>query len=440
MKKFIAILLLIPGLLLQAQTQNEITKLDSLFDQLEANDLAMGSISIFSNGDGVYSRSIGYVDLENKIPANNNTAYRIGSITKTFTAVVMMQLMKEGKLKPETKLAEYFPKVPNSDKITIEQLLRHQSGLFNITDEENFREWMVNPQPRTAMLKRIIKNGSIFIPGEKTEYSNTNYLLLSYIAEDIEGKSYAEIVKQRINDKLDLKHTFYGGKIVPEENQARSYAHTDAGWEVTPETDMSVPMGAGALVSTPEELNRFYWNLFEGNLISKTSLKRMQTIEDGMGLGLLKLPLDDYEVYGHNGGIDGFSSIAVHLPNKKITAAFISNGSYYQIHNLLIGALKIILGLEYELPEISATITLNSEDLEKYLGTYSSPDLPMKINISRDENTLIAQPTNQPPISLKAVGNDIFKEERLMLKLTFFPNLNKMLLEQGEHKAELKRD
>ncbi len=440
MKNFIALLLLFSGTLLNAQTQEQIRKLDSLFDRLQANDLAMGSISIFSNGKEAYSRSIGYVDVANQTPANSSTVYRIGSITKTFTAVVVMQLIEEGKLKAETRLTEYFPQVPNSDKITVEHLLRHQSGLFNITDDEDFRKWMLTPQSREEMLKRVVKNGTLFMPAEKSEYSNTNYVLLSYIAEVIEGKAYAEIIKQRIIDKLYLKNTFYGGKIATDKNQARSYAHTENGWELTPETDMSVPVGAGALVSTPTDLNRFYWNLFEGNLLSTASLESMKPIEDGMGIGLMKLPMEEYEVYGHGGGIDGFSSVAVHFPGEKITAAFTANGSYYQIHNLLIGALKITMGQEYELPEFSPAISLEPEELEKYLGTYSSPDLPMKINISREERILIAQATGQPPIQLDAVGEDVFKADQLMLKLTFFPAEDKMLLEQGGQKAELRRE
>lgn len=439
MKKFITFLLLVSGTLLHAQTQEHIEKLNSLLDSINANNLTMGSISIFSNGKEVYTRSIGYLDVEHQTLANSTTVYRIGSITKTFTAVVMIQLIEEGKLDVETRLAEYFPQVPNSDKITVEHLLRHQSGLFNITDDEDFREWMLSTQSREAMLKRIMKNRTLFSPAEKTEYSNTNYLLLSYIAEEIEEKSYAEIVKQRIIDKLDLKNTFYGGKIVSESNQARSYAHTESGWELMPETDMSVPMGAGAIVSTSKDLNKFYWNLFEGNLVSPASLGRMKTIEDGMGLGLMKLPLENYEAYGHGGGIDGFSSVAVHFPEKKITAAFISNGSFYQIHNLLIGALKIIFGEEYALPEFLPTITLQPEELEKYLGTYSSPDLPMEINIFREEGTLIAQATGQPPVRLNAVGEDIFKADQLMLKLTFSLKDKKLLLEQGGQKAELSK-
>lgn len=164
MKNFVALLLLFSASLLNAQTREQMETLDSLFDRINDKDLAMGSISIFSNGKETYSRSIGYLDLENKTPVNSTTAYRIGSVTKTFTAVVMMQLVEEGKLKLGSFLDEFFPQVPNADNITVEHLLRHRSGLFNITDDEDFKTWMLSRQSRDEMLKRIVKNGSLFMP------------------------------------------------------------------------------------------------------------------------------------------------------------------------------------------------------------------------------------------------------------------------------------
>ncbi len=346
-------MIVLSGCLVNAQNNHKFEKLDSLFNLIELNQLGMGSISIFSNGEEIYQRSMGSLDMEKNLNANAATKYRIGSITKTFTAVVTMQLIEEGKLETKTYLNEYFPQIPNSDKITIEHLLRHQSGLFNVTGDEEYSTWMLVPQTREAMLGRFIKNGIVFEPSERYEYSNTNYILLSYIAEEIEDMAYAEIVKERIVDKLNLKNTFYGGKIDSEDNQARSYVKSENDWALAPEEDMNAPKGAGALVSTPGDLNTFYYNLFEGNLVSQTSLKAMKTAQDGIGMGLMKHPFNEIEVYGHGGGIDGFSSIAVHLPEEQITAAYISNGSAYPVNTLFQTAVKIILGLDYELPDPS---------------------------------------------------------------------------------------
>lgn len=440
MKKLIlTLVLVVSGYLLNAQENHRVQTLDSLFDIVKSKEKGMGSISIFSNGKEFYQRSIGYSDVENNVEANATTKYRIGSITKTFTAVVIMQLIEEDKLKLDSYLSDFFPEVPNSEKITLEHLLRHESGIFNVTDDEDFTTWMKKPQTREAMLKRIIKNGTLFEPGDETRYSNSNYLLLSYIAEIVEKKDYAAIVEQRIIDKLHLKNTFYGGKINAEDNQARSYVKTEGNWKVTPETDMSVPMGAGGLVSTPKDLNIFYYNLFEGDLMSKASLEAMKTTNDGTGLGLMKLTFNGFEVYGHGGGIDGFSSIAVHFPEEKITASYIANASDYPLNSIFIEAMKITLSLPYQIPDFAPPTALDPEILEQYTGTYGSAEFPIDVAIFHKEGILYAQGTDQPPVPLDVAGENIFKADQIMLKLTFIPKKEKMMLEQGGKVNELKR-
>ncbi len=441
MKKLILLLLLVlSGYLLKAQENHRIETLDSLFDIVNSEEKGMGSISIFSNGKEFYQRSIGYSDVEKNLQSNATTKYRIGSITKTFTAVVIMQLVEEDKLKMDSYLSDFFPDVPNSEKITLEHLLRHESGIFNVTDDKDFTTWMKKLQTREAMLKRIIKNGTLFEPGDETRYSNSNYLLLSYIAEIVEKKDYAAIVEQRIIDKLHLKNTFYGGKINAEDNQARSYVKTEGNWKVTPETDMSVPMGAGGLVSTPEDLNIFYYNLFEGDLMSKASLEAMKTTKEGTGMGLMKLDFNDFEVFGHGGGIDGFSSISVHFPEEKLTASYISNASDYPLNSIFIEAMKITLGLPYQFPDFAPPTTIDPEILEQYAGTYGSAKFPIDVAIFHKEGILYIQGTGQPPVPLDALEENIFKADQLMLKLTFRPSENKMMLEQGGTMYELKRE
>jgi D-alanyl-D-alanine carboxypeptidase len=438
-KSTLLLLLVLSGCLVNAQHNNRIEKLDSLFDIVNSKEKGMGSISIFSNGKEFYQRSIGYSEVAKNLEANAITKYRIGSITKTFTAVAIMQLIEEDKLKMSSYLSDFFPEVPNSEKITLEHLLRHESGIFNVTDDEDFTTWMKKSQTREAMLKRIIKNGTLFEPGDETRYSNSNYLLLSYIAEIVEKKDYAAIVGDRIINKLHLKNTFYGGKINAEDNQARSYVKAKSNWEVTPETDMSVPMGAGGLVSTPKDLNTFYYNLFEGNLVLKASLVAMKTTKDGTGLGLMKLTFNEFEVYGHGGGIDGFSSIAVHFPKEKITASYISNATDYPLNSIFIEAVKITLGLPYQIPDFLPAKALKPELLDQYKGNYGSAEFPIDVAIFHKEGILYAQGTGQPPVPLDAAGENIFKADQLMLKLTFIPTEEIMLLEQGGKTTELKK-
>ncbi len=427
---------------LQAQTFNE-AKMDSLFNLIESNHKGMGSFSIFSNGEEVYQKSFGFSNVATNEKANNLTKYRIGSISKTFTATIIMQLVEEGKVTLSTLLSDYFPSIPNADKITIEDLLRHRSGLFNITETEDLRAWVEKPQSREKMIERIIANGTNFEPNEKTQYSNTNFVLLSFIAEDIENKDFSNILDTRIIKPLQLKRTEYGKPINPKDNEALPYVFENSEWkEIKLQTDMSIPMGAGAIVSTATELNQFFTNLFSGKLISTESLEAMKNAKEGMGLGLMKLPFEEKEVYGHGGSIDGFQSFAAYFPEDNVSIALTTNNLYTQVSGIFIGAVKTYFGMECTLPDFSPkeTIEVTSEELDKYLGTYSSPNFPIDIYITKDGNTLIAQGEGQPSFPLDAIGPDIFYSENVMITLTFQPEEKKMLVDQGGQTYELTKN
>jgi D-alanyl-D-alanine carboxypeptidase len=202
-------------------------KMDSLFNALETNNKAMGSICISKDGKEVYRKAIGYSQIngQNKIKADVNTKYRIGSISKMFTATLIFQLIDEKKLALNDKLDKYFPQVPNASKITIEQLLGHRSGLHSFTGDKAYGSYMEQPKSQKEMLEIITKAGTDFEPDSKAEYSNTNYVLLGYIVEKITNKPYTEILKQKITSKARLKNTYYGSKTSAAKNESFSYQY-----------------------------------------------------------------------------------------------------------------------------------------------------------------------------------------------------------------------
>ena len=414
-------------------------KMDSLFTKIDQEKQGMGSIAITKNGEPVYQRAFGYADVAENIPADATTVYRIGSISKTFTSSIMMQLVEEGKITLATKLSEYFPQVPNADKITIEQMLRHRSGLFNFTSAEDYTEWMEEPKSKEELIQKMVDNGTVFEPDEKAEYSNTNYVLLSYIAEKIDGKEFTDILKERITEPLQLEHTYYGGIINSEENEARSYTLQDE-WQMATETDMSVPAGAGAIVSNPTDLTTFFNALFAGKVVSESSLKEMTKLVDDIGLGLFQIPFYDKRAFGHNGGIDGFQSSAGYFPSDSVAIAYTTNGVGMGMNDILIGALSIYFGKDYQLPEFKPGPKLTSEDLDVYLGVYSSPTFPLKVTIAKEGTTLIGQATGQPSFALKAYEIDKFKFDPAQLKLEFIPEEDKMILRQGGGEFELTKE
>jgi len=405
MKKILIVwLLLLFCVRLNAQEIDK-EKMDSLFTLIESKGKGMGSISLFQDGNEVYHNSFGYADIENNIEATEMTKYRIGSVSKIFTATIIMQLVDEKKLSLETTIDQYFPNLPNVNKITIEQLLRHRSGLHNFTDDEDYLSWMESPQTKSELIEIFIEKGSDFEPNEKFEYSNTNYVLLSFIAEDTDNKSFSDILKSRIIEPLELKKTYYGDKINTRENEALSYTKLKE-WHLSTETDMSVPVGAGAIASTPSDLNIFLNNLFTGNLVSKKSLKKMKDIIEGYGIGMIQIPFYDKKSFGHTGGIDGFQSMASYFPEENFSISYCSNGVVMPRNDILIGVLSIYFQIDYQLPDFKPGIELTSEDLDQYLGIYSSPSFPLKITISKDNNILIAQATGQSSFPLDAYEKD----------------------------------
>lgn len=414
-------------------------KLDSLFSILEKNDKAMGSLSIYEDGKEVYSNALGYENIENGIKASDRTEYRIGSISKTFTASIIMKLVEANKLTLDTKLSKYYPTVSNADKITIKNLLKHRSGIYNFTSAEDYPEWMEKPKSKADLVDIIAAYPSSFEPDSKGEYSNSNYVLLSFIAEDILKKDFATILAEEITVPCKLNNTYYGGAIGNKSNEAQSYHYTGE-WVQTTETDMSVPMGAGAVVSTPSDLNKFLYCLFNGKVVSEASLKEMMTLEDNYGAGLFSVPYNDKKAYGHTGGIDGFQSNSFYFPDEKISVTYLSNGVAIPLNNILVGVLKIYFGDEYELPVYAQTIKVPVAELEQYVGIYSTPTIPMKMNIFIEGDALYGQATGQSEFQLEAFEKHKFKFEPAMLTIEFSPEKSELTIIQGGGEVVMKKE
>ena len=415
-------------------------KVDNVFNTIESTNKAMGTITILKEGKELYQNSIGFSNISKKIKADKFTRYRIGSVTKTFTAAIILKLIEEGKLDFTTLLSTYFPEIVNAKKINIENLLYHRSGLHNVTNEAGFEIWISKPRSRKEMLAKFIKNGADFEPNERTEYSNTNYILLSYIAEDIEKQSYARLLENKIINQIGLKKTAFGGEINSDKNEAFSYYLEDNKWKpITIETNLSGTMGAGGIVSTSKDLTVFYDNLFSQKIISKSSLTKMTTLKSNMGMGVSELVFKGMKIYGHDGALDGFRSIAAYIPEKKIAIAFTLNASNTSTTGLLITILETLFSNDSTLKRDSI-ITLNSEDLDVYLGVYGGPTFPAKITFTKKENTLFAQATGQPIFKLIAIKKDVFKYDSMGIIFDFNISENSMTVNFGGKEHILKKE
>jgi len=434
MKTKIFIAILFTGLTLgmaYSQPLNK-AKLDSLFNKLAENNKAMGSLTLSKNGTVIYSRAIGYslISDQEKKASTTLTKYRIGSISKMFTTTMIFQLVEEGKIKLTNTLDTYFPTIQNAKEITISNLLNHRSGIHNFTDDPGYIAMMTQPKTHDEMVTLFSKNKPDFKPNEKASYSNSNFVLLGYIIEKITNQPYSKNLNDRIISKIGLTNTYYGGKTDLKNNECFSYKYIYS-WKQEPETDMSIPGGAGAIVSTPTDLTKFIEALFAGKLVSQNSLAQMKTMTDGIGMGMFQIPFYNKKGYGHNGGIDGFASNLAFFPEDNLAIAYCTNGMVYPMNDILIGVLSIYFNKEYKIPSFK-TIALKSEELDKYLGVYSTTQLPMKITITKDNATLIAQATDQPSFPLEATEKDKFKFDMAGVIIEFNTAKNELTLKQGD--------
>jgi len=383
-----------------------VAKLDSLFKALNDKNLFMGSISISENGNQIYSNAIGKADIADNISLSANTKFRIGSTTKIFTSALVLKAVELKKISLDQTIHSFFPTIVNSQKITVRNLLNHRSGIHELLAADEFANGYTEAKSEEEMISILSKFQSDFEPDTKADYSNSNYYLLTLILEKTYKKTYSELLEEQIIKPLKLKNTYFGGKINIQNNECYSYYFSNK-WEKNTEGDISVPLGAGAIVSTPSDLTLFIEKLFQGKIISLKSLKLMTQIQDKYGMGIFALPFYDKNGFVHRGQIDSFSSVLSFFPEEKLAIAIITNGSVYDKKKILIAALSNYFNKPYSI-NFEGYEPAN-EDLETIVGTYKSPDSQQKIIISINNKRLYANFTNQSLFLLEPLSKNKFE-------------------------------
>ena len=392
-----------------AEAQDRFTKMDSLLTYLNKNDKFMGSLCIREGENVVFNKAYGFADVDKNISAHRMTKYKIGSVTKTFTAVMIMQLIEEKKLNLQTKLNRFYPKITNAEKITIYDLLHHRTGIVDYINGDSITAKNIYRfHSKEEMIQKITDYKPLFEPGTKNEYSNSNYNLLGYIIETLTKKSYAENLQTRIVKKANLVNTYFPSeKINTAKGESYSYTNNGSQWEKITEWENSIAYSAGAIISTPADVTRFMYTLFDGKLIKPSSLEQMKEIKEGYGKALMQFPFGERRFYGHTGGIENFRAVVGYYPTEKLGISLIVNGDNFNRNDIMIG----ILSIYYKMPFPFPTFTkVDPAILAKYTGTYASKELPLKITITEKDKELIAQATGQSafPLTFKVEKTFIF--------------------------------
>lgn len=453
MKRFVKITLILlfvfTGKILFAQ-QIDVSKLDSLFNILSSKNLMMGSVAISQGNKIAYKKSFGYryIDGGKEIANDEYTKYRVGSITKLFTSVMIFQLVREHKLSLDTKLVNFFPQIKNADKITIANMMYHRSGIHDAINDTMYSKEIFSAHSESEVLHLLEKLPSDFEPDAKSAYSNSNFTLLGYIVERLDKDDYATSLKNRILDKLHLKNTHIGKQISETDNEAFPYFFTGVSWISIPMVNKIVDNnaiaagGAGAIISTPLDLNRFLNGLFDGTLINQNSLSQDTTIRGTYGMDITKVPFYNNYGWGHSGAIGGFHSDLFKFLKGDITVAVCYNGVNFSTNEVLIGILSCCFDkpFNFAIFDKPTIIKVDTAVFQKYIGNYASDGIPLKIKIFVQDGKLYAQATGQPALPLNAVSEKEFVFEEANIDILFDAEKNEFILNQNDKKYLFKKE
>lgn len=382
-------------------------KLDLLFDRLLEQHKGMGGLTVASDGKVVYRRSFGYRQVTDttKEPLNADTRYRIGSITKTYTAVMIFQLVEEGRLALTDTLDKFFPQIPNASRITLAHILHHRSGIPEMPTDRAF-----GGQPRTQeeIVARIAQGTPNFEPDTMHRYSNAGYHLLGLIVEKADGQPYPDALRDRITAKLGLRNTYAGtAPMDPARNEALSYSYL-GGWREYEEIDFSVVGGAGRIVSTTADMAAFIAGLFDLKLLSKESLALMTTMRDGEGMGLEPHTFAGRTCYGHTGGSASSGAWLTYCPEERLAFAYATNAKIYPVRDIVTGVLDVYWNRPFLVPSFEA-FSVSVDVLDRYAGSYAVPGTPARMEITREGETLFIQPAGSNRVPLEAMAESTFQ-------------------------------
>jgi len=430
MKKRYVILLTI-GFVINASLSAQ-QKLDDYFEDLFQNRKMMGSVAISFNDSIIYAKAIGFSNVNTRTKINNDTKIRIGSVTKTYTAVLILKAVEERKLKLADKLGSFYPQIKNSEKITIEQLLKHRTGIINFTEIPEENDWEQTFHTEEEFIRFFVNEESNFIPGTDFEYSNTNYALLGFILEKVYHKSFAELLEEKICRPLNLRNTYFSVETDEAKNEALSY-NIQNQYIQNAKVDFSNHPASGGMVSTAVELNIFLTALFNEKVISAESLGVMLPKYSGeYGMGIEKLTFGNPQGYTHGGRIENYFSEYWYFPKEKLGIVTLANAINIYSEDIQMAMLQYVYGTGPEIPNFNKIDGLSEMEFGQIAGTYFQKDGNATVTISSDGQKMIFQNARagQMYVRFDYKGDNVFQYED-EIELEFFPFKDEMQLIQG---------
>lgn len=419
-------------------------KIDELLNAYSSQNKLNGVVLVAQKGKVIYQKGFGYRNAEEKIPNDVNSIFQIGSITKQVTAAVIMQLQQEGKLSVQDKLSKYFPGFVNGDKITIENLLTHTSGIYNYTNDTVIMKNDITKHYSQEQMLTLFKSyPSDFEPGTKWNYSNSGYSILGYIIDKVEGKPYEKVVRDRIFQPLGMAHSGFDFTDLSSSDKTKGYFSLNPKPIPAPIVDSTIAYSAGAVYTTLGDWYKWERSISTDKILTPASWKTVFTPfknKYGYGWGIDSL-------YGrlttaHGGGIHGYTSFIVRFPQDETVVIAFDNSSSNALSAISKSVAAILFDQQYEIPVAKKEIKLDSNTLKQYIGEYQLTPA-FTITISLGENGLKGQATGQPAFDLFAEKENVFFLKVVEAKVEFVKdangNITELILDQNGRQSRGKK-
>ncbi len=393
-----------------AQASPETTvkdRLDAVIRSYVAVNHFMGAVLVVKGNRVLIDRGFGLADVEWKISNSPDSVFRLASLTKQFTATLVLQLQQDGKLHLDDPISKYLSNTPKSwEMITLARLLGHTSGIPDLTGEPDFDSWAQSPHTPVEIISFFRDRPLRFRPGSKFEYSNSNFEILGAIIEQVSGKRYGDLLRERIFNPLNMKDSGLDSDELIVSHRAQGYAYKDGHLIHARSISMTVPWAAGSMYSTTADLLRWEHGLFEGSLLSQESLKLMTTPGLGnYGLGVGIYDLDGMKVVTHGGGIEGFNTRLAYMPDQKLAVIVLSNINSDSPENMWGQLLEVAMGRSVILAEECHPVPISEEDLRKLSGTYEVTPRS-QFAFKADDDHLTVEEPGAHPLPVIYLGQD----------------------------------
>jgi len=411
----------LPVLVCACAAAQDVVRMDHVVQSYVTSGQFMGSVLVARGNEILLNKGYGFANLEWNIPDSPQTKFRLGSMTKQFTAACILLLEERGKLKTDDPIAKYMPDAPAAwQKITFFHLLTHTSGIPSFTgfpDYASLEPFATTPEKLVA---RFRDKPLEFQPGEKFSYSNSGYVLLGYLIEKIGGEPYAKFIQENIFTPLGMKDSGYDSNSAIIPHRASGYTNGGNGPENAGFIHMSIPFSAGALYSTTEDLLRWEQALFAGKVLSEASLQKMTTpFKENYAFGLVVTEDKGRKVIQHGGGIEGFNTSMRYEPSEKLTVVVLGNLNGPAPDEISQKLAALAHGEQVQLPSERREIAVSEAILKQYVGVYElAPGVD--ITFSLEGNQLMAQVTGQPKFPLFAETETKFFLKVVDRQIEFF--------------------